>query len=666
MAEEFFPPSSSASGQRHGRRHETGQQSSSPPSRSLLSRSSVGLSTSRRDTRRSSSLLSSARITAEPTPQRRDAGPGQRGSREDEPANVQTRERNGSAEDRRSAGVLRWLREFAPRRRRLSATRAKVPPRLTVLPDGHDRSVLSLDVHPSGDFAVSGSADHGLRLFSLPPRLTPGLVGELFRTREGHADWVTCCAFAPDGSVVSGAMDGKLFLWHTKHHLLRCPSHASGASRNVLPSPASATHWPAAAAATQVARERGERGCSRECEELRGRESLSALTQTCRASTNRISGSEFRGAHLASISGLQIAPVTSSEPVASCLSGAASSRRTQGFSRSTSGSVAPAFCMTSGYDGFLRLWSLQTLREVVALSRVAECPRLAPSPLVQFVWANAFACAGSKAGDLTVWDVNAGRRVCSSRRGLHAAGVACLRLRTSFCGVETVPLLASGGVRDGQLALWDLRAFSSPVASLQAHAGSLNEILFLSHSGPARLPEGLGNPDRRVATERVFCTMGADGACRFWDLRRLSSGGRAATQEGTRTGSANRGLLREICLGGPTHGFLCGDVVHSGFVCGGSGDGSVCLMSAGDGDGDSEFGCRVSEETELPGVCWRLQSDRKGAVQVLRAVVTPENLAEGDSDQFEEDRGSQASKHEIVRGVIAGGDDGHLSFIEFD
>ncbi|KFH06147.1 WD domain, G-beta repeat-containing protein [Toxoplasma gondii MAS] len=661
MAEEFFPASSSASSQRGGGRRETGRQSSSSPSRSLLSRSSVRLSTSRRDMLLlSSSLPSSARVAGEPAPQSRDAGPGQRGSREEAQANIPTREKNDSAEDRRSAGVLRWLRQFAPLRRRLSATRT-VLPRLTVLPDGHDRSVLSVDVHPCGDFAVSGSADHGLRLFSLPPRLAPGLVGELFRAREGHADWVTCCAFAPDGSVVSGAMDGKLFLWNTKNHLLRRSSHATRTSRNLLPSPGSATHWAAAAAAPPLARERGERGRSQEGEASRGRERLSAQTQTCRASTNRISGREFRGGHLASISGLQIAPVTSSQPAASSLSDAASSRGTQEFSRQTSGSEPPAFCMTSGYDGFLRLWNLQTLREMVALSRVAEGSPLAPSPLVRFVWANAFACAGSKAGDLTVWDVNAGRRVCSSRGGLHAAGVACLRLWASFCGVETVPLLASGSVRDGQLALWDLRAFSSPVASLQAHAGSLNEILCLSDSGGA-----LGNSDRRMATERVLCTMGADGACRFWDLRRLSSGGQAATRERTDTGSANGALLREVCLGGPARGFLCGDVVHSGFVCGGAGDGSVYLMSAGDGDADSEFGCHFAEANELPGVCWRLQSDRKGAVQVLRAVVTPANAAEGASDQFEEDRGSQASKQEIVRGVIAGGDDGHLSFIEFD
>ncbi|CBZ52555.1 putative WD domain, G-beta repeat-containing protein [Neospora caninum Liverpool] len=308
--------------------------------------------------------------------------------------------------------------------------------------------------------------------------------------------------------------------------------------------------------------------------------------------------------------------------------------------------------MTAGYDGFLRLWSLQTLREVVALSSVSPVASLLePSPLVRFLWANAFACAGSKAGDLKVWDVNAGRLVCTSlsrpRAGRHAGGVASLRLWASPACGETgpVPLLFSGGVRDGQLCVWDLRAFSSPVATLHAHAGSLNEILFMADAGADA------------------CTLGADGACRFWDLRSASFAGAAPGETRAATRAAPHALLREICLGGPQHGFLCGEVAGRGSVCGGSGDGAVyCLSAAGDKEDSRKSESRVNA-LEMRGLRWKLACDANGAVQVLRAVVTPENAAVGIK---QDGLGTGRERREIVHGLVAGGDDGQLSFIGFE
>ncbi|CDJ43657.1 WD domain, G-beta repeat-containing protein, putative, partial [Eimeria tenella] len=45
-----------------------------------------------------------------------------------------------------------------------------------VLPNGHDRSILCLDLHPSKMYCATGSADGGLRVFRLPgaPRGPPG------------------------------------------------------------------------------------------------------------------------------------------------------------------------------------------------------------------------------------------------------------------------------------------------------------------------------------------------------------------------------------------------------------------------------------------------------------------------------------------------------------
>lgn len=62
----------------------------------------------------------------------------------------------------------------------------------------------------SGDTIVTGSADHGLRVYNL----SDGKYRrELFSKQYGHKEWVSTVAFAPDGRIVSGGMDNQICVW---------------------------------------------------------------------------------------------------------------------------------------------------------------------------------------------------------------------------------------------------------------------------------------------------------------------------------------------------------------------------------------------------------------------------------------------------------------------
>lgn len=57
---------------------------------------------------------------------------------------------------------------------------------------------------------MTGSADHGLRVFDLS---SGKFKRELFTKRCGHKEWVTSCAYLPDGRILSAGMDSQLCLW---------------------------------------------------------------------------------------------------------------------------------------------------------------------------------------------------------------------------------------------------------------------------------------------------------------------------------------------------------------------------------------------------------------------------------------------------------------------
>lgn len=60
------------------------------------------------------------------------------------------------------------------------------------------------------DLIVTGSADHGLRVYS---SVNGVFKRELFDKKYGHTDWVTDCKILNDNRVVSSGMDSKICLW---------------------------------------------------------------------------------------------------------------------------------------------------------------------------------------------------------------------------------------------------------------------------------------------------------------------------------------------------------------------------------------------------------------------------------------------------------------------
>lgn len=60
------------------------------------------------------------------------------------------------------------------------------------------------------DLIVTGSADHGLRVYS---QHTGSFKRELYDKKNGHTDWVTDCKILSDNRIVSSGMDSKICLW---------------------------------------------------------------------------------------------------------------------------------------------------------------------------------------------------------------------------------------------------------------------------------------------------------------------------------------------------------------------------------------------------------------------------------------------------------------------
>ena len=82
------------------------------------------------------------------------------------------------------------------------------PVNSTLLTPEHGASILCTS--SNDNYCVTGSADHGLRVYSL----TDGKqLKQLFYKTYGHTEWVTCCRMLSDNRVLSGGMDAQLCLW---------------------------------------------------------------------------------------------------------------------------------------------------------------------------------------------------------------------------------------------------------------------------------------------------------------------------------------------------------------------------------------------------------------------------------------------------------------------
>lgn len=78
------------------------------------------------------------------------------------------------------------------------------------LEPNHDRPIFCQDINNSR--IVTGSADHGLRLYS-HSNGNPNYLRELFTKQYGHKEWVTSCCILRDNRIVSAGMDSIICIW---------------------------------------------------------------------------------------------------------------------------------------------------------------------------------------------------------------------------------------------------------------------------------------------------------------------------------------------------------------------------------------------------------------------------------------------------------------------
>ncbi|CXI43753.1 WD repeat-containing protein, putative [Plasmodium berghei] len=78
----------------------------------------------------------------------------------------------------------------------------------------HDKTILSLSIDESGTYMATGSADHSIRIHNLKKLLTEK---ELYHKKCGHFDWVNKVFFTKRNEILSGGLDGKLCLWNTTY-----------------------------------------------------------------------------------------------------------------------------------------------------------------------------------------------------------------------------------------------------------------------------------------------------------------------------------------------------------------------------------------------------------------------------------------------------------------
>ncbi|KAL8454990.1 hypothetical protein Emag_001193 [Eimeria magna] len=341
--------------------------------------------------------------------------------------------------------------------------------------------------------------------------------------------------------------------------------------------------------------------------------------------------------------------------------------------------VRGGFGVSSGYDGCLRLWELNQSRQVAELPAVSlgdrgalGAPAFSPSPLLQFVWLNAFAAAGSKSGGIVFWDLNTGD-VVSRIPAAHRGAVGDIQLllppqtssSSSSGGFD--PLLVSGGRGDGRLCVFDLRCLPNPVCTVQASPAAINVVLPLGLNG--------GGPQGAPHTP-TLCTLSADGSCKAWDLRGCSSRGplgRGPPSQGAPAAAAKKALscraaagLVHAASGQGEKALLCGACLdeQEGLVCAGAADGAVYLFDMKKNISNSEG--RQQQRHLNP--CWGFGCDSRGAVQALTVVWLPppqanEDLLGGSQQQGGPPLGGGGPL--MSAAVLAGGDDGQLTWLRF-
>lgn len=81
---------------------------------------------------------------------------------------------------------------------------------------GHDHSVSSIDIVPSGELLISASRDKSIRVWEMA-------TGYCVKTLSGHDDWVRCVKTCAEGtSIVSASNDQTVRVWDLSTYTPKC------------------------------------------------------------------------------------------------------------------------------------------------------------------------------------------------------------------------------------------------------------------------------------------------------------------------------------------------------------------------------------------------------------------------------------------------------------
>ena len=98
-----------------------------------------------------------------------------------------------------------------------------------VLSPEHGGPILCMDT--KNEIIVTGSTDHGLRLYNLS---TGKQLRELYNKQYGHTEWVTCVSILNDMRIISGGMDSNICVWEAKGVKCRFIKEHTGSISKVI------------------------------------------------------------------------------------------------------------------------------------------------------------------------------------------------------------------------------------------------------------------------------------------------------------------------------------------------------------------------------------------------------------------------------------------------
>lgn len=127
--------------------------------------------------------------------------------------------------------------------------------------------------------------------------------------------------------------------------------------------------------------------------------------------------------------------------------------------------------LSASYDCTIRAWGLKSIGSGPKGLKKDSCADILvgphKDPIMDFVWKNSLVVSGDRKGLLAFWDLNKAQAIKTFPGHLGAVSTI------SLLETNDTRLIASGGLKDGKVCLFDLRQ-EAPIFSKQLHSGAVN------------------------------------------------------------------------------------------------------------------------------------------------------------------------------------------------